>query len=101
MLAQAVNAVRGRGTVILVGNCMEPDTITPCIPMFKEVRIQGSSTYSVRDFENCARMFDSGLADPAAMITDTLTYETLPEGFEALRIPTRQCKVLVAPWGLS
>ena len=41
-LAQAINLVRPRGTVIVLGNCMLPDTIIPSLAMFKQVRIQGS-----------------------------------------------------------
>jgi 2-desacetyl-2-hydroxyethyl bacteriochlorophyllide A dehydrogenase len=98
MLSRAVNAVRERGSVVLLGNCMEPDLITPSIAMFKEVRIQGSTCYAVRDFENCARMFDSGHVDPAVMVTDTVTYANLPEVFESLRLPGSQCKVMITPW---
>jgi threonine dehydrogenase-like Zn-dependent dehydrogenase len=98
MLSQALTVVRDRGTVVLLGNCMKPDTIQPSVATFKEVLIQGSVAYSLDDFETVARLFDTGHVSPRAMLTDTLTYETLPRGFEALRAPTTQCKVMVNPW---
>lgn len=101
-LARAVDTVRGRGTVILVGNCMEPDLLTPSVAMFKEVRIQGSSCYAVRDFEQAIRMFEAGRVDPSTMISERLTYATLAVDFEALRHATgRQGKVMIDPWRQS
>ena len=96
-LAQAINLVRARGTVVLLGNCMLPDTLVPAQAMFKQVRIQGSMVYSLKEFETVADVLDSGRVDPRVMITDTIGYSQLPEAFEALRKPTTQCKVMVDP----
>jgi 2-desacetyl-2-hydroxyethyl bacteriochlorophyllide A dehydrogenase len=96
-LAQAIDLVRARGTVVLLGNCMVPDTIFPAQAMFKQVRIQGSMVYSLKEFETVADVLDSGRVDPRAMVTDTIGYAALPETFEALRKPTTQCKVLIDP----
>lgn len=98
MVAQAVNLVRPRGTVVIMGNCMLPDTFYPAQAMFKQVRIQGSMVYSRREFEIVADTFDAGSVEPRATITGTLGFEELPTGFEALRTPTTQCKVMVMPW---
>ena len=91
--------VRPRGTVMLLGNCMVPDTIVPALAMTKQVRIQGSMVYSVGEFETVADVLDAGRVDPRAMVTDTIGYAELPETFEALRHPTTQCKVLLKPHG--
>jgi (R,R)-butanediol dehydrogenase/meso-butanediol dehydrogenase/diacetyl reductase len=96
-LAQAINLVRARGTVVLLGNCMVPDTIVPAQAMFKQVRIQGSMVYSLAEFEEVADVLSSGRADPTAMVTATVGYAALPETFEALRKPTSHCKVLIDP----
>lgn len=96
-LAHAINLVRPRGTVVLLGNCMVPDTIVPAQAMSKQVRIQGSMVYSRTEFEEVADVLDAGRADPRAMITETIGYAALPETFEALRKPTLQCKVLIDP----
>lgn len=98
MLAQAVNLVRARGTVVLLGNCMLPDTFYPAQAMFKQVRIQGSMVYSVQEFETVARFFDSGHLEPRKMVTETVSYSQLPSEFEALRTTRHQCKVMVDPW---
>jgi 2-desacetyl-2-hydroxyethyl bacteriochlorophyllide A dehydrogenase len=98
MLAQAVNLVRARGTVVLLGNCMLPDTFYPAQAMFKQVRIQGSMVYSVQEFETVARSFDAGHLEPRKMVTETVSYSQLPTAFEALRTTRHQCKVMVNPW---
>jgi (R,R)-butanediol dehydrogenase/meso-butanediol dehydrogenase/diacetyl reductase len=96
-LAQAIDVVRARGTVVLLGNCMVADTLYPAQAMFKQIRIQGSMVYSLKEFETVADVLDSGRVDPRAMVTDTIGYAQLPEVFEALRKPTTQCKVMVDP----
>lgn len=99
VIAKAVDAVRGRGTVVVLGCCSVPDTFTPAAALFKEVRLQFSNTYSVQQFEHVARTFDAGHVEPRAMITDTVSLEQLPDAFEALRQRSNQCKVMVDPWG--
>ena len=98
-LAQAINLVRPRGTVVLLGNCMVPDTVVPALAMMKQVRIQGSMVYNVAEFQTVADVLASGRVEPRTMVTDTVGYAELPEVFEALRRPTSQCKVLVKPHG--
>src|SRR5581483_5234204 len=98
MVAQAVNLVRPRGTVVILGNCMLPDAFHPAQAMFKQVRIQGSMVYSLAEFETVAATLDAGHVEPRAMVTDTVSHEQLPAAFEALRRPARQCKVMVDPW---
>ena len=98
MIAQAVNLVRARGTIVILGNCMLADTFYPAQAMFKQVRIQGSMIYSVAEFETVARSFDAGHLEPRKMVTDIVGYAELPAAFEALRTTRHQCKVMVNPW---
>ena len=98
MLSMAVEIVRPRGTVVLLGNCMLPDTLIPSLILFKQVRLQGSMVYSRREFEITAEALEAGAVEPRSMITDTVPLAALPAAFEALRRPTYQCKTLVEPW---
>lgn len=98
LIAQAVDAVRARGTVVVLGCCSSPDTFTPAAALFKEVRLQFSNTYSVQQFEHVARTLDAGHVEPRSMITDTVSLQQLPDTFEALRQRTSQCKVMIDPW---
>lgn len=98
MLAQAIEIVRARGTVMILGNCMMPDSLVPSLVMFKQLRLQGSMVYSRRDFEIVAEALDAGHVEARTMITDTVSLAELPVAFEALRHPSYQCKTLVDPW---
>jgi len=98
MLGQAIELVRPRGTVVVLGNCMLPDTVVPALMLFKQVRVQGSMVYSRREFEVVADAMDAGAVEPRSMITDRVSLAALPDAFEALRRPTYQCKTLVDPW---
>jgi 2-desacetyl-2-hydroxyethyl bacteriochlorophyllide A dehydrogenase len=98
MLTKAIELVRARGTVMILGNCMKPDSLVPSLVMFKQLRLQGSMVYSRREFEIVAEVLDAGHVEARTMITDTVPLADLPSAFEALRRPTYQCKTLVDPW---
>ena len=53
--------------------------------------------YSIEDCRFTLDMMSAGRIDPAAMITDRISLNDLPEAFEALRRPTHQCKVMLTP----
>jgi len=98
LLAQAVDCVGPRGTVVVMGVCMVPDTLTPAVGTGKEVRIQHVMAYGVEDFRRVADALDAGAAEPRGMVTDTVSLDALPTVFESRRRYTNQCKVLVDPW---
>src|SRR6266404_161957 len=98
MLAKAIETVRVRGTVMILGNCMKPDSLVPSLVMFKQLRLQGPMVYSRREFEIVAEVLNAGHVEARTMITDTVPLAQLPSAFEALRRPTYQCKTLVDPW---
>lgn len=100
MLGKAIELVRPRGTVVVLGNCMLPDSVVPALMLFKQVRVQGSMVYSRREFEIVADALEAGAVEPRSMITDTVSLAALPDAFEALRRPTYQCKTVVDPWAV-
>lgn len=94
----AMQAVRPRGTVMVLGWCGVPDAYTPALYLMKEIRVQFSMTYSVSDFIHSISVLDRGDIDPRAMITETIGLSDLPNTFNSLRAGADQCKVLVDPW---
>jgi threonine dehydrogenase-like Zn-dependent dehydrogenase len=97
-LTKAIEIVRQRGTVVVLGNCMLPESLIPSLLTFKQLRLQGSMVYSRREFEIVADVMDAGHVEPRTMVTDTVSLAELPSAFESLRKPTYQCKTLVDPW---
>jgi 2-desacetyl-2-hydroxyethyl bacteriochlorophyllide A dehydrogenase len=99
LIAQAIDCVRPAGTVVVLGFCSAPDSFIPAVAVWKEVKLQFAMTYSLQEFEHVAQVLDSGVIEPRAMVTDTVSLDTLPSTFEALRHRSHQCKVMVDPRG--
>lgn len=97
LLARAVELVRPRGTVVLLGLCTAQDTYNPFLTMVKEVRIQPAMLYTRSEFEAAADAIEQSAAAARAMITGTVGLAEVPEAFEALRQRTTQCKVHIDP----
>lgn len=97
LIAQAVEQVRNRGTILLLGLCTRPDTFNSFAMLSKEVRLVTSAFFTRGEYEAALDALDRGAAEPRALVTDTLKLDDVPVGFEALRKRTHQCKVLIAP----
>jgi (R,R)-butanediol dehydrogenase/meso-butanediol dehydrogenase/diacetyl reductase len=97
LIAQAVQQVKKRGTILLLGLCTAPDTFNSFAMLSKEVRLVTSAFFTRGEYEAALDALDSGAAEPRLLVTDTIALENVPETFEALRHRTHQCKVLIAP----
>lgn len=97
LIEQAVDHVRVKGTVLVLGLCTVPDTFIPFKAVVKEVCIQTSGFFEFSEFCTSIDVLDAGLAAPRALITDTVSLSNMPEIFETLRNRTIQCKVMVDP----
>jgi (R,R)-butanediol dehydrogenase/meso-butanediol dehydrogenase/diacetyl reductase len=95
LIQQCIDHAHTRGTVVVAGLCTQPDAINPFWLVNKEVRVQPSAFYDVRDFETTLDLFDSDVVTPHRMITDEVSLDAMPEAFEALKHRTHQCKVMV------
>lgn len=94
-LENAIEMVRPRGQVVVVGVCMEPDQITPLRCIFKEVSVNFVLGYDPPDFDETIAALASGKIKPQPMVTDVIDVERVPEMFEALRKPGGRAKVIV------
>ncbi len=97
LIAQAVQQVRNRGTVLLLGLCTRPDTIDTFAMLQKEVRLVTSAFFTRADFEDALDALSAGAAEPREMISGTISLGEVPQVFETLKTRTSQCKVLIAP----
>jgi threonine dehydrogenase-like Zn-dependent dehydrogenase len=95
VIAQAMLAVKPRGTVAVSGMCLTADATVPALGVLKELRIQYALCYRLADFERVARVLldEPGLA--RQMIGATLSLDEFPDAFDALRERNPHCKVLV------
>lgn len=97
LIAQAVDQLRNRGTILLLGLCTRPDTFNSFAMLSKEVRLVTSAFFTRQEYEAALDALDAGAAEPRHLVTDTISLDATPETFESLRRRTHQCKVLIAP----
>lgn len=99
LIAQAVDQVRGRGSIVLLGLCNKPDTFNSFAMLSKEIRLITSAFFTRGEYEAALDALDRGAAEPRALITQTVSLVETPDTFETLKHRTHQCKVMIAPWG--
>ena len=99
MFATAIELVRRRGKVVILGMSMELEEIRAAKLMTQEITVTGSLMYTRGEFELAAEAIN-GPDGPVAlsMVSDVVSLADLPVSFEALKHRTTQCKVLVSPF---
>ena len=97
LIAQAVEQVRPRGTILLLGLCTKPDTFNSFAMLGKEVRLVTSAFFTVQEYEAALAALEQGAVAPRLMVTSTIALTDTPSVFETLKQRSEQCKVLIAP----
>lgn len=97
LIAQAVEQVRPRGTILLLGLCTRPDTFNSFAMLSKEVRLVTSAFFTVAEYEAALAALERGAAEPRELISGTVTLDEVPVMFERLKQRSGECKVLIAP----
>ena len=97
LIAQAVEQVRNRGAILLLGLCTQPDTINSFAMLSKEVRLVTAAFFTTPEYEAALAALEGGALEPRALVTDTIALADTPEVFENLKRRSGQCKVLIAP----
>ncbi len=96
VIAQAIEQVRIKGTVLVLGLCTQPDTFTPFVAISKEIRLQTSAFFTRDDYQTSLDALSAGAAEPRHLVTETILLDQVPDVFESLRTRTHQCKVLIS-----
>lgn len=88
-----------RGTrIVVVGVCMEPDTIHPMLGISKELNVQFVLAYRADEFAETLRHIAEGTIPTDPVITGKVGLDGVAEAFEELGSPARHAKILVEPW---
>jgi threonine dehydrogenase-like Zn-dependent dehydrogenase len=99
-LGPALDAVRSGGTVVVIARFHGETPIDPNILMNNEKKLAGSLAYTDADFREVIEAIDSGLLDPAPLISSVIPLEeTASGGFDLLLGEGRnsEVKILVKP----
>ncbi len=97
MLEDVMRRAPARSRVLVVGVCMERDTVTPFFGIAKELTIDFALAYDPSEFAESLRSIAEGEIEVAPMITGEVDLDGLPGAFDDLAHPDRHCKILVAP----
>jgi threonine dehydrogenase-like Zn-dependent dehydrogenase len=93
-----VMAAAPRGTrIVVVGVCMEADTIHPMLGISKELNLQFVLGYTPDEFAATLRHIAEGAIPVEPLITGTVGIDGVAGAFEALASPERHAKILVKP----
>ena len=94
-----IMAASPRGTrIVVVGVCMEADTIYPMLGISKELNLQFVLGYTPAEFAASLNHIAEGRIPVAPLITGKVGVEGVARAFEALASPERHAKILVEPW---
>ena len=83
--------------LIVVGVCMQPDTMHPFFAIAKEINVQFVLAYDPNEFADSLRAIAEGDIDVTPVITGDVGLEAVGAAFDDLADPERHCKILVTP----
>jgi 2-desacetyl-2-hydroxyethyl bacteriochlorophyllide A dehydrogenase len=83
--------------LLVVGVCMEPDSINPMRGIGKELTIRFALGYDPAEFSATLDSIAEGRLDVAPLITGSVGLDGVPQAFRDLTDPERHCKILVEP----
>jgi threonine dehydrogenase-like Zn-dependent dehydrogenase len=83
--------------VVVVGMCMQPDTVVPFFAIGKELNLQFVLGYDPLEFNATLRHIADGEIPVAPLITGEVDLDGIGGAFEALADPEEHVKILVVP----
>ena len=83
--------------LVVVGVCMQPDTMHPFFAIAKEINVQFVLAYDPQEFADSLRAIAEGEIDVSPVITGDVGLEDVGAAFDDLADPERHCKILVSP----
>ncbi|MGE0825995.1 MAG: zinc-binding dehydrogenase [Candidatus Binatia bacterium] len=84
--------------IVVVGVCMEKDTIEPMFGINKELNLQFVLGYTREEFADTLRNIAEGKIPVQPLITGKVGVDGVAQAFADLGSPERHAKILVEPW---
>jgi len=97
VLDEAMRAAPRLGRIVVVGVCMDKDTIWPMLGITKELNIHFALGYDPLEFRKTLDGIASGEIDVAPLITGEVPIDGVAEAFKELGNPDAHAKILVTP----
>jgi threonine dehydrogenase-like Zn-dependent dehydrogenase len=99
MIDELLRVAPAQSRIVVVGVCMQPDSITPMYGIGKELNLQFVLGYTPEEFAASLQAIADGAIDVAPMITGEVGIADVPSAFDLLANPEQHCKILVVPDG--
>jgi 2-desacetyl-2-hydroxyethyl bacteriochlorophyllide A dehydrogenase len=97
LLDDAMRAAPRGSQIVVVGVCMEPDTIRPMRGVVKELNLQFVLGYDPMEFAETLRRIADGELDVGPLVTGRVDIAQVPQAFADLASPDDHAKILVQP----
>ncbi len=97
VIDQIINQAPLASRVVVVGVCMEQDSIQPAMAINKEIDLRFVFVYQPQEFRETLHLIADGKVDPTPLITGTVGLEGVAPAFDALADPERHAKILIDP----
>jgi len=97
MLDAAMSAAPRGAQVLVVGVCMQPDTVRPMLAIGKELNLQFVLGYDPLEFAETLRRISEGELEVDPLITGSVGIDGIPGAFDDLGRPDAHAKILVEP----
>ena len=97
MIEQAMIMAPKDARIVVVGVCMQADTIHPLLGIGGELSIQFVLAYEPDEFASALGAIAAERVDPSPWITGTVDVAGVPQAFTELADPEAHAKILVVP----
>jgi threonine dehydrogenase-like Zn-dependent dehydrogenase len=98
VIDQIMSSAPQGARIVVVGVCMEQDTIQPMFGINKELNLQFVLGYNREEFAATLRHIAEGALPTEPLITGKVGVEGVAQAFEDLGSPEHHAKILVEPW---
>jgi len=97
MIDQAMRIAPKNARILVVGACMQADSLYPMIGITKEINIQFVFGYAPEEFSSSLEAIAEGDVDLSPWLTGTVSIDGVPQAFADLANPEQHAKILVVP----
>lgn len=97
IINEILRAAPAQTRIVVVGVCMQPDTLSPFYGISKELNVQFVLGYDPMEFAATLRHIAEGQIEVDPIITGEVGLDGVAGAFAALADPEEHCKILVVP----
>lgn len=98
VLQQILEGAPRHARVVVVGVCMERDSLEPILGINKELTVQFALGYTPEEFAATLAHIAAGRIDPSPILTGRVGVEGIAGAFADLGKPEQHAKILAEPW---